>query len=129
MARTIVLSQQLSKRIYTQMNACVAKVRSLHFLLKKTNTVEEMVMYPFCTSDSSHCFSPSFLFTFFPFYSCFLLILLLHLRPFPPHPPPYQSLSFPSLLSSAAASLFPLLSCQLPGRQCCHGYRAAGQIS
>lgn len=68
-----------------------------------------MVKYPFCISDSSRCFSPSFLFTFlFLFYSCLFLLLLLH--PSPPHPPPYLVLSFPSLLS-----LLPLLS-----SRCCH---------
>lgn len=87
-----------------------------------------MVKYPFCISDSSRCFSPSFLFTFlFLFYSCLFLLLLLH--PSPPHPPSLSSAVFPLSPLSAAASLFPLLSCQLPRRQCCHGYRAAGQIS
>lgn len=49
-----------------------------------------------------------------PIYSCLILPLL---QPFP--------LRSPHL----AASPFPLLSCQLPWRQCCHGDRAAGQIS
>lgn len=62
-------------------------------------------------SDSSCCFHHLHL--FFP-YSC--LILLLH-QPFPPRPP------------HLGVSHFPLLSCQLPWRQCCHGDRAAGQIS
>lgn len=71
--------------------------------------------HPFCISDSSRRFSPSF---FVP----------IHISLSSP----------PSLLSPPSSShccccrrfsLLPLLSCQLPRRQGCHGYGAAGQIS
>lgn len=53
----------------------------------------------------------------------FFVFILFYLVFFLP-PISYLVLTFPSLFS-----LSPLLSCQLPRRRCCHGYRAAGQIS
>lgn len=57
-----------------------------------------------------------------------LPIIFLH-PPTPTSPLSLSSAVFPSPLSLLSTSLLPRLSCQLPRRQRCHGYRAAGQIS
>lgn len=90
-------------------NVCAVRLRALQLCWSVRNSRSTR-------SDSSHRLHHHF-FTFSPpFYSCLLLFLPL-LQPFPLRP------------SHLTASHFPLLSCQLPWRQCCHGDRAAGQIS
>lgn len=117
MAKTVVKSQQtVCQRIYMPINA-VRSLACYRSLKLNKITLKKGVKYRFWIG-GSRCFcSQSFFFFVFFFFILFYLVFFLP-------PISYLVLTFPSLFS-----LPPLLSCQLPRRQCCHGYRAAGQIS
>lgn len=107
------------KTIYTPIKASAAAVRSEHCNSRwlKQILLEKWWNILFCISDSSHCFS-------FIFSSLFFHSIPASSSSFPPPPPSIAAPPHTLLL------LFPpSLSCQLPRRRCCHGYRAAGQIS